>query len=397
MNPWTLTALVVVDLLFLLFCLTKLVRLRKLWAIVTTSVLAVLCLATVLANTLIRYGGVNKDWLRMPLRISAAVAGFLAYLTAGLVIVCLVSGIWWLVTRKAKPTLRAARAIGDSERLPRLRVVRILTTAVIAGALAATGWGYVHAQSPTLTYTQIRFADLPPSFEGFTIALISDLHLNVTIDESWLPGIVAEVNAAKPDLIVIAGDTANGCLPELESRASALAKLRAPYGVLLTLGNHDLTSCPAQWIDRYTSWGIRVLNNDGLVIERGRESIWVLGITDRAGKADLKPNLQQAWDRVAAVAPEEAPLKILIAHKPVQVKDNDGLAASLGIDLMLSGHTHGGQIWPFGVRTLLGQPALGGVHVIDGVTVAISRGVGTSFAGIRVGARPEIPLITLAS
>jgi len=328
----------------------------------------------------------------------------LLYLTMGLIVVRAVSLVWRLADR-----VRGARATTTSLSA-RVRFVRWATCLVLAGAVGVTTFGYVRAHHPSVTPMTFSNAQVPAQFDGYTIALLSDLHIGPGLGPDFLRKVVDQTNAAHPDLIVIAGDLVDGEVPELGPDMAALADLSAPDGVLVTTGNHEFyTGEPSAWMQHFSSLGLNVLNNSGVVISRDGASIDVLGINDRTGKAPLDPNLTLATQRLAAATGEPADgagrFRILIAHEPLQAQDNGnrryvdvsqpGLAADLGIDLMLSGHTHGGQLWPVHYLVTEQQPVLDGVHVISGVTVVTSRGAGAWGPPVRIDAPPQIPLITL--
>ena len=361
----------------LVYGLAIAVQLPKVWRWVVGALSGLLVAGAAVATAAARTLGTNQ--YRIPLMLGGAVGVGLMYLGAALVVIAAVNLVWRLVT------VRAPRA-----RSPRLTVVRILTVVGLVGALGTTGYGFIQAQQPVVTAYTVTSPRVPAAFDGLRIALVTDLHVGATTRNSFLPLVVDQVNAAQPDLIVVAGDVIDGTVAELRDRVAILKNLAAPYGVVVTTGNHDWGFDAAAWLALYRSLGLTVLNNDGITLERAGQSIAVLGINDRYGTGTLKPNLQQAYDRVQPTG-----YTILVAHEPSQVAAQNKLAGRLGVDLQLSGHTHGGQLWPFGYLALLEEPVLDGQHDIAGVTVITSRGVGTWGPPIRVGADPEIPVITL--
>jgi predicted MPP superfamily phosphohydrolase len=177
-----------------------------------------------------------------------------------------------------------------------------------------------------------------------------------------------------------------------------LAELSAPYGVYLTTGNHEFYSGAADWMKFWDEHGLKVLDNEAVVIKRGTASIDLVGINDRTGDEPYEPDLQQAVDSLndRGVKPTDTRrFRILAAHQPLQALLYDGLAARLGIDLQLSGHTHGGQMWPVHALVTMQQPVIAGVHELNGVTVVTSRGAGAWGPPVRVLADPEVVLVTL--
>ena len=378
----------------LLFFLLKVVKISKGWAWSIAVTLTVIAIACFLSPDIAFITGKTRFFLILLSGIMGIAVLF--YLGLGLGLVCVVSVVWWLLTRDPKNhSERAASDDPEYRRLDqlRLKVVRIASVVAVVASLVVSGSGFVVAQQPKVDAISLSFSDLPQAFDGLTIALVADLHISGMTRGSFLPMVVDQVNAAQPDLIVLAGDIVDGYPAQMGSRLAALKQLSAPYGVVVTTGNHEFYSDPQAWMDYFSSTlGLTVLDNDGILLQRGSATIEILGINDHSGKGALSPNLPLALSRTDAPAGTFA---ILVAHQPIQATSHNGQAGQLGIDLQLSGHTHGGQIWPLNYFVRLSQPAVDGVHVIDGVTVVTSRGVGTWRPPIRVGADPEIPLITL--
>jgi len=401
---------------FLFFFFRKVLRFTRVWALVTALIGSGLLAGAFLATMASRAFGL-ADY-RLVLMVLAMGISVLCYFCLACVVVWAVNGVWWLVTRSSSSpstspafteTERPKRAIieetddikdnvdtvetaSHSRISTKVWVLRACTVVGVAFSLLITGYGYVEAQSPQITPVTVDFADLPSNFDGMTIALVTDLHISTMTRSSFLPMVVDQINAAHPDLIVIAGDLVDGCVETLGKRMSVLKDLAAPYGVVVTMGNHETYSGTQQWLTYFDSLGLTVLNNDGIFLTRGTQSITLLGVGDLKAPDNFAPDLQRAVDRTGSCA---TTFCILAAHEPAQVLADEGLATRVGIDLQLSGHTHGGQLWPLKYLTRLSQPAVDGVHVINHVTVVTSRGVGTFRPPVRVGAAPEIPLITL--
>ena len=372
------------------FLVRHALRLTRMWTLVAASVTAGLVLVASVVNAVVRAYGVSR--FRPLLIVGASGLGFVIYLGLGLVLTGAVSLVWWLATRKHHPSGEDGAQTVPTQGSARLMVVRGLAIVAVVGSMVTTGYGYIEAQSPAVNAYSVSFANLPENFDGMTIALVTDLHVSTMSRSSFLPMVVDQINAASPDLIVIAGDMQDGTVKSLGKRMSVLGNLSAPYGVVVTTGNHEFRSGVKDWMDFYSSLGLRVLDNDGIDLARGNQSIELLGINDRYGTGAWEPDLDLAVRRTGSC---DDTFCILAAHEPIQLTQNNHQASRLGIDLQLSGHTHGGQIWPLGYFLQLEQPAIDGVHVIDGVTLVTSRGVGAWKPPIRVGAPPEIPLITL--
>jgi predicted MPP superfamily phosphohydrolase len=389
---------------FLVVFFLKVLHLKRASGIIVIAVTTVVIFGSFIATAIARV--IGKTTYRLPLMVASSGLPVVLYLSVGLVFVTVINFLWWLVRRPDR-SRDGSRSLDDtggepeptdtSPRSLRLPVIRLLTVIAVVGSLVTTGYGFVKAQEPHLTAMTLTFPDLPANFDGMTIALVSDLHSGATTRDSFLPMLVDQINAAHPDLIVIAGDTVDGSVTDVGESLAVLAKLSAPYGVVMTTGNHEIYQGARQWIEFYPSLGFRVLDNDAVLLQRGSQSITILGINDRRGTGDLAPDLVLAMDRGKALVDADLvdQFCILVAHEPVQVFSDDKAPSRMGIDLVLTGHTHGGQFWPIGYAALLSQPFLDGTHIVDNVTVVTSRGAGIWGPPIRIGADPEIPLITL--
>ena len=383
------------------FFYRRVVRLARWWALVAAVLTGGLLASGFLVSMACAAYGLDRYRLAaMAICSSIAVVFYFALLA---VVVCVMDLIWWAFTNtQPAAEVSAQRALTDEDSpaspAPRTSnrtwAVRVCTVVAVALSLVITGYGYVKAQSPAITDVTLSFPDLPSDFDGMTIALVTDVHISSMSRSSFLPLVVDQINDAHPDLIVIAGDLVDGTVDDLGPQMSALENLAAPYGVVVTLGNHETYSGAEEWSAYFESLGLRVLTNDGILLTRGDQSITLLGVADLKQRGALAPDLARAVDRAGSC---KDTFCILAAHEPKQVLEGGGLASQLGIDLQLSGHTHGGQLWPLGLVTMLSQPAVDGVHVIDNVSVVTSRGVGAFRPPERVGADPEIPLITLTT
>jgi predicted MPP superfamily phosphohydrolase len=238
-----------------------------------------------------------------------------------------------------------------------------------------------------VTHTQIRLARGGTGLDGLRIAYLSDVHAGNFLDEDDFLRICARVQREAPDLICLGGDLVNLFDSEVLFLRKGLALLQAPLGVVAVPGNHEYEQSRDPWLWRSVleEHGIEVLTNRGLRVERGGASLWLCGVDDLlAGKPDLERAL-------AGRAPGE-PIALL-SHHPDFFEE----AADVGIDLQLSGHTHGGQILLFG-KTPLRHTRFGwwaGRFERDGSQLYVGRGLGFSLIPVRVGARAEIAILEL--
>ena len=382
---------------FLYYAVIRAPRLHRPWSIVAAVCLTLVLVAAVIwiwLNRVLK----NLDGWRPVTAVIASAMPLVLYLGIALAVVGLIN-LGWSTGQVVSGTGHLPLAVLLAT--ARLRFVRVATILAVVVALALVGFGYREAHHPAITQTSVTSPELPAAFDGFRIALIADIHVGVGLGRPFVQGIVDQVNAAAPDLIVIAGDLSNGTPAQLGYDLEPLESLHAPFGVLVTTGNHEFDVDAQAWIDWLDAHNLPVLDNAGVVLTRGDASIDVLGINDREGTAPHQADLQAAVDQLnqafGVPVDGDGRYRILIAHEPLQVYDQDHLASKLGIDLQLSGHTHGGQFWPINFLVTKQQPVLDGTHVLDGITVVTSRGAGSWGPPERVGAPPEIPIITLHS
>ncbi|HEV2729378.1 MAG TPA: metallophosphoesterase, partial [Terriglobales bacterium] len=248
----------------------------------------------------------------------------------------------------------------------------------------------------------VRLARLPKSFDGFRIAQLSDIHMGPFTTEDYIRRCVAITNGLKPDLIALTGDYITWD-PGLERRVvSVLAGLRAPHGVFGCLGNHEEESDTEEYVSSlFTAQGIRILRQERMPIRLGGEELNLIGIdcprtqSEQDGEEEYRRDVNRRLPR-QLVVPDT--VNILLSHEPSMfVFDR---AAELGIDLILAGHTHGGQLALEFVHRGLNISHLlyrytSGWYEKDGSQLYVNRGIGTIGFPIRLGARPEITLLEL--
>ena len=388
--PWFAVLVPVVFLIGLGFWLYRRVahtpQLGRRGKVATLVGIVVLFGVTLVAASTTRVIADPKAW--RPVTWSGyVVMGLVFYVILAILAIQVVHGLWRLVDRLRHRT---------PDRAPRLRR---LTAAGLVLALVTTAYGVMEADRPSTTPVTIVSADLPQAFDGYRVALITDLHVGPTRGRAFTQRVVDMVNAEKPDLIVLGGDMIDGSVAGLGDELAPLATLRATDGVVATTGNHEFYYDAADWVAEWRRQGLAVLDNDARIITRGGASIDVLGINDYSGTGALRPDLDAAVNRLVALggsASDRGRFRLLVAHQPRQAMVVSGVTvASYGIDLQVSGHTHGGQMWPFRYLVRLQQPVVEGYGVVEGVPVFTSRGVGAWGPPVRVAAPPEVPIITL--
>lgn len=272
---------------------------------------------------------------------------------------------------------------------PGLTTWSALTVVVVA--MAVSLWGFANARRlARVVATDVPIDGLPAQLDGFTIAQISDIHVGPTIKRPYLERIVDRVNGLRADVVAITGDLVDGTVEELSAHTAPLARLRAKNGVYVVTGNHEYYSGAHAWIDELRRLGLRVLLNEHVALERNGARLVLAGVTDySAGHFD--PAHRSDPQRALAGAPADAAVRILLAHQPRTAP----AAAAAGFDLQLSGHTHGGQFWPWNLFVPMQQPYVAGLHRLEKLWIYVSRGTGYWGPPKRFGAPSEISLVTL--
>jgi predicted MPP superfamily phosphohydrolase len=272
-------------------------------------------------------------------------------------------------------------------------VERITAIATIAMAVLATLIGLFNARRrAAVVDVEVPVANLPPELHGFSIAQISDVHVGPTIKQKYVDAIVDAVNGLDADVIAVTGDVVDGSVRQLASHVAPLARLRSRHGTYFVTGNHEYYSGAQAWTDEFQRLGMRVLTNEHVVLIHRERQIVVAGVTDYSAH-HFDP--QNPSDPSVALqgAPASAAVKILLAHQPRSAP----AAAAAGFDLQLSGHTHGGQFWPWNHFVRFQQPFTAGLNRLQDLWVYVSRGTGYWGPPKRFGAPSEITRIRLVA
>jgi predicted MPP superfamily phosphohydrolase len=253
----------------------------------------------------------------------------------------------------------------------------------LAGLVIARG-------RPRITEVTVPIRNLPESLNGFSIAQISDVHVGSTIKRGFVEGIVRRVNLLNADLIAVTGDLVDGSVTRLSVHTAPLAGLNAKYGAYFVTGNHEYYSGERAWTAEIRRLGLRVLKNEHVVLNHNGASLVLAGVTDLSAHHF---DAAEHSDPVAALrgAPADAGAKILLAHQP----NSATAAARAGFDVQISGHTHGGQFWPWNLFVRFYQPFTGGLYRLKNLWVYVSRGTGYWGPPNRFGVPSEITRIRL--
>lgn len=262
---------------------------------------------------------------------------------------------------------------------------------VVALAVIATAVGFAAARRRArIVNVDVPIPNLPEALHGFSIAQISDVHVGHSIRKEYVDAIVDAVNGLHPDLIAVTGDIVDGPVGELGSHTAPLGRLTSRHGTFLVTGNHEYYAGVGPWIAEFRRLGLNVLLNEHAVLTHDGAPLVVAGVTDFSSHHF---NPQQRSDPAAALvgAPLNAGARILLAHQPRSAP----AASTAGYDLQLSGHTHGGQFWPWNLFVRLQQPFTAGLHRLNKLWVYVSRGTGYWGPPNRFGAPSEITRLRL--
>ncbi|MFE0819620.1 metallophosphoesterase [Streptomyces sp. NPDC058794] len=268
----------------------------------------------------------------------------------------------------------------------RLFVSRVVAGAAAAAAVGTVGYGtYGVLNGPSVKRVTVPLAKLPRAAHGFRIAVVSDIHLGPVLGRGFAQKVVDTINATQPDLIAVVGDLVDGSVKDLGPAAAPLARLRARHGAYFVTGNHEYFSGAEQWVAEVRRLGLIPLEN----VRTELPHFDLAGVNDVAGE-----NEGQGPDYAKALGDRDrARACVLLAHQPVMIHD----AVDHGVDLQLSGHTHGGQLWPGSLVAGAANPTLAGLERYGDTQLYVSRGAGAWGPPTRVGAESDVTVIELAS
>ncbi|GAA4913530.1 putative MPP superfamily phosphohydrolase [Nonomuraea thailandensis] len=266
------------------------------------------------------------------------------------------------------------------------------TTAAIAGvsALGTVGYGMSSALGdPVIERVSVTLPRLDPRLSGLRFAVVSDIHLGPLTGLGHTERIVRMINGLEADVVAIVGDLVDGSVAQLGALARPLRSLESRYGAYFVTGNHEYFTAegPGEWIEELKELGVRSLRNERVEIAHQGAVLDLAGVNDVGGAASGDgPDFGKALG-----GRDTSRSTVLLAHQPIQVDQ----AAGHGVDLQLSGHTHGGQIAPFNLVVGLQQPVVSGLATVGGTQVYVTRGAGFWGPPVRVGAPPEITMLEL--
>lgn len=283
-------------------------------------------------------------------------------------------------------------ALGAAEAAGAPDPVRLRAGLALGLAAAASAMGLREGlRRPRLVEREIALERWPAALDGYRIVQLSDVHIGPILDRRFAADLVRRANDLAPDLLVITGDLVDGPVSRLAPEVAPFRGLRGRDGVFAVLGNHDFYSGAESWAEVLRALGVTVLRNRHEVLHRAGQGFVLAGVDDHRG--DLREGgSPEDLPAALADAPAELPV-ILLAHDPSTFP----AAVRRGVDLQLSGHTHGGQIWPFAGLVRLAIPFVAGLHRRARSTLYVSRGTGFWGPPMRLFAPAEITLLRLRS
>lgn len=319
------------------------------------------------------HGGTPRDWL--------ATAGD-----------ALLGAVWVLfVTSVLAQVLRLVLAVLDVGDPTRSRVV---AGAVVFVVIAVLGWGFAEAMRvPRTKHVDVTIDRLGSGLHGLRVAMITDTHYGPVDRTKWSVGVMERINEIEADVVCHLGDIADGTVEMRRGQAEPLASMRGALARVYVTGNHEYYGEAQGWLDYMEAIGWDALHNRHIVIERGGDRLVVAGVDDLTAESSGLDGHGANLDAALAEADPALPV-LLLAHQPKHVTR----AATAGVDLQVSGHTHGGQIWPFNYLVRLDQPVVHGLSA-HGERTQLYTSRGTGFWGppFRVFAPSEITVLTLRS
>jgi predicted MPP superfamily phosphohydrolase len=294
----------------------------------------------------------------------------------------------WSVLGGLVQLVLAGLAVGGVDRA---RIVAGTVAVVSAGLLA---WGHYEAMRvPRVKRLDVHLPRLGGGLDGARVVVLADTHYGPIDRAAWAARVAEAVNALDADVVVHAGDIADGTPLQRREQSAPLGTIRSRLAKVYVTGNHEYSGQAQSWLDRMAELGWEPLHNRHVVVERDGDALVLAGVDDvtaeSSGEVGHRTDLLGA---LAGVDPERPVL--LVAHQPKYVPQ----AAAAGIDLQISGHTHGGQIWPFNFLVRIDQPVVHGLSR-HGQRTQLYTSRGTGFWGppFRVFAPSEITLLTLRS
>lgn len=266
----------------------------------------------------------------------------------------------------------------------------IVNTGIVSASVVTSTYGYAEAtRVPDVLRVTVPIKDLAPGLDGFKIVQISDIHVGPTIRRKFVQGVVDRIQTLDPDIVALTGDLIDGYVPDLRADVAPLGQLSPRYGNYFVTGNHEYYWDAPGWCDEMERLGWNVLNNAHKVITPNGARLLVGGVTDYSAARHLPAHKTDPHQAIAGAPPVD--FRLLLAHQPKSIWE----AAEAGFDMQISGHTHGGQFWPWNMVVGHVHPFSRGLDDYKNMKIYVSLGTGYWGPPKRVGAPSEITLLTL--
>lgn len=330
----------------------------------------------------------NKGWYHVLQWISYSYMGFF-----GLVFPFLLFRDLLFLSARAISRLKVSfDGVFDRQVSLQRRTVLLNTSNALVVGFATISGGIGIAQARRLAEVvevDVPIGELPADLEGYRIVQISDIHVGLTIQRDYIKPIVEKVNSLDADLVAVTGDLVDGYVSQLSDQVAPIGELRGKDGVYFVTGNHEYYWGVEDWIEFVKKLGLTVFNNQHRTILRGNSRLLVAGVTDYNADRIL-PAHASSPEKALQNAPR-SDFKLLLAHQPKSIM----AATQHGFDLQISGHTHGGQLFPWTIAVGLVHPYAPGLSRVDRTWLYVSRGTGYWGPPMRIGAPSEITLLRL--
>ncbi|HYO54817.1 MAG TPA: metallophosphoesterase [Archangium sp.] len=300
----------------------------------------------------------------------------------------------WLKRRRvaeaAPPTPAPAAEVDEERRQFLARATAGVALAATSGVASYGAWRAFHP--PVVNEVAVRLPGLPRALDGFTLIQLSDVHVGPLIQRRFMDAVVEQCNGLKGDLVCITGDLVDGRVAHLAHGVGALSNLRSRHGTYFVTGNHEYYSGDEEWTEALTRMGVTVLRNRHVRIGEPGASFDLVGVDDWRAHRSGYPR-ERSYDLAAATAGRDpSRASVLLAHQPAGWREH---ALKAGMGLQLSGHTHGGQFFPFNLVVSAVWEHDAGLFREEDSHLYVSRGTGFWGPPLRVAAPPEIVKVTL--
>ena len=290
-----------------------------------------------------------------------------------------------VATDLVRLALSVAGVLLKTLQLPSLNVA-LMSLGALGGAALLTALGAAQAHCPATRRVRVRIDDLPAELDGYTIVQWSDVHIGPSIRRRFMQTLVDRTNALAPDAVAITGDFIDANFAEIQDQLEPVRELRTRDGVFYVTGNHEYYWNAPAWLHSFKDLGIRNLQNQHEIVQRGDAQLVFAGVTDPVGRGSHKQDVPGALTGTPANA-----IKVLLSHRPQMAE----AASRHGVHLQLSGHTHGGQFFPFNLVIRWFQPIVAGLHRVGTTWLYVSRGTGFWGPPSRLGVGAELTVIEL--